>query len=120
VVTDNGYQVYGMELPWKDNKVGESCILAGDYECAKVESAKFGLVYKLKDANGRTDVLFHPANWIRQLLGCIALGRAVGLVLGIKGVMSSRDAVDGFMADLEGESFVLTIQWEPHLDPQKA
>lgn len=118
VVTDNGFQCYGMELPWKDNKADESCIPAGAYECAVGESPKFGKVYGLKAVPGRVDILFHPANWIRQLLGCIALGRAVGLVLGIKGVMSSRDAIDGFMADLENEPFMLTIKWEPHLEPK--
>lgn len=111
VVTDSGYAVYGMELPWKDNKVDESCIPEGVYECGIGESPKFGKVYGVKKVPNRSDVLFHPANWIRQLLGCIALGRAVGIVMGIKGLMSSKDAVAGFVADLDGEPFELTVKW---------
>lgn len=117
VVTDSGFQCYGMELPWKDNKVDESCIPEGAYQCVVGESPKFGKVYGVQKVPGRSDVLFHPANWIRQLLGCIALGRAVGLVLGIKGVMSSKDAIEGFMADLEGEPFTLTVKWAEGIKP---
>ncbi len=121
LVTDNGFQCSIMELPWADNKPEISCILPGDYECRKVESARFGSVYKLVDSNGRTEVLIHAANWPRQIRGCLAPGRAVGLVLGIKGVMSSRDALNGLEADLDAPGpFLLTIKWEPHLDPKSS
>lgn len=117
VITDSGYAVYGMELPWKGNKANESCIPDGTYECAIVQSPKFGKVYEIKNVPDRTNVLAHPANWIRQLLGCLALGRAVGLVLGIKGLMSSKDAIEGFMADLDGEPFTLTVKWAEGIKP---
>ena len=118
VVTDNQFQVYGVEKPWHDNKHDESCIPAGVYQCAIVESPKFGKVYSIQGVKDRTEILIHPANWQRQLLGCVALGRAVGLVLGVKGVMSSQDAVAGFMGDMDNEPFMLTIAWEPHIDPE--
>ncbi len=117
VVTDNGFQVYSLEKPWADNKTDESCIPAGVYECAVVESPKFGKVYGLKKVKDRTDILIHPANWQRQLLGCLAFGRAIGDVAGLKGVMSSRDAVAGFMADMDSEPFMLTIEWEEAIAP---
>ena len=111
LVTDSGYQCYGMELPWNDNRVDESCIPDGVYNCVMGESPKFGNVFGIKDVPGRSDILIHPANWTRQLLGCVALGRAVGLVLGIKGLMSSRDAIDGFVNDMDRGPFALTIKW---------
>ncbi len=118
LVTDSGFQCYFVEKPWHDNKPEVSCIPSATYECGIGESPKFGKVYGVKNVPGRTDILIHPANWQRQLLGCIALGRAIGEVMGDRGVMGSRDAVAGFMADLENEPFMLTIQWEPHIDPE--
>lgn len=119
VVTDNGFQCYGLEKPWRGNEQEVSCIPSGTYECSVGESPKFGKVYGVKAVPNRTDILIHAANWERQLLGCIALGRAEGVVLGIRGIMGSKDAVAGFMADMENEPFMLTIAWEPHLDPEK-
>ena len=119
LVTDNGYECYIMELPWKDNHKDESCVMAGDYECKKVDSPRFGSVYGLKDANNRTEVRIHAANWPRQLKGCLAPGRAVGLVMGTKGVMSSRDALNGLEADLDAPGpFLLTIKWGEGLEPK--
>lgn len=127
VVTDNGYQCYGMELPWLDNKTGVSCAPAGSFLFKVADSPKHGKVYQewddpktkeKEDVPGREFIQIHRANWIRQLRGCIALGGAVGIVLGIKGVMSSEDTVNRFMADLDGEPFLLTIKWESHLEPK--
>lgn len=116
LITDSGFQCYFVERTWADNKVGESCILPkpGDkasYECWIVDSTKYGKVYGIQKTPGRDHILFHPANWSRQLEGCVALGRAIGYVMGETGVMGSRDAVAGFMADMENEPFTLTIQW---------
>ena len=119
VVTDNLFQCLSLEKPWHDNKTDISCIPAGSYECAVIDSPHFGKVYGLKEVKDRTDVLIHAANWERQLKGCIALGRAEGVVLGIRGIMGSRDAVAGFMADMDNEPFMLTVVWEPHIDPEK-
>ena len=118
VVTDNGFQCYSLEKVWKNNEPEVSCIPSGEYQCAVGESPKFGKVYGVQKVPNRTDILIHAANWERQLLGCIALGRATGVVLGINGIMGSRDAVAGFMDDLENEPFLLTVAWEPHLDPE--
>ena len=117
VVTDNGYQCYSVERSWLDNKTGESCIPSATYKCVIGDSPKFGKVYGLFAVKDRSEILIHPANWSRQLEGCIALGRAIGDVMGDKGVMSSRDAVAGFVADMDSEPFELTVQWEPAIAP---
>ena len=119
VVTDSGLQLYSLERPWENNKPEVSCIPDGDYQCGLVDSPKFGKCYEIKGVKDRTHILIHAANWIRQLLGCVALGNAPGVVLGINGIMGSRDAVARFNSDLENEPFILTIAWEPHLDPEK-
>jgi hypothetical protein len=117
-VTDSGYQCYFVERPWAENKKGISCILPGpgdtaSYRCGIVNSPKYGKVYGVQNVVGREFILIHPANWARQLEGCIALGRAIGEVMGEHGVIGSRDAVEGFMADMEGEPFTLVIKWAP-------
>lgn len=118
LVTDNGFQCYSVERPWLLNKVEVSCIPSGTYECIIGVSPKFGKVYGVKAVPGRTDILIHPANWARQLEGCIALGRALGNVMGDNGVMSSRDAIAGFVSDMDEEPFMLTVVWEPSIDPE--
>lgn len=118
VVTDSGLQLYSLERTWQNNEQDVSCIPAGVYNPAIVESPKYGKVYGIP-VDGRTGILIHPFNWIRQSLGCIGLGNAPGVVLGTNGIMGSRDAVARFMDDLDHGPFTLTIAWEPHLDPEK-
>lgn len=127
IVTDSGFSVYSGELPWRGNAPGKSCIPAGAYVCQKAVSPKHGPCYYITDVpGGRTDIEIHSANWMGdeskgfkcQLLGCIAPGRAIGELIGQKAVLSSRDALIGLEADLEGEPFHLVIAWGNNLNPE--
>lgn len=69
-----GLLLYSMELPWRDNQVGISCIPVGEYEIVKHNSPRFGPCYWVKEVPGRSEILIHPANFVRQLRGCIAPG----------------------------------------------
>ena len=104
-----------------------------------VDSPEHGKVYGIP-APGRDHVLIHPSTLagailqglVAQALGCIGLGRSIDtfqkgtIVNGVlphggigkvtlmqdqQGVTSSGDAVKGFMADMAGEAFELTICW---------
>ena len=66
--------VYTLELPWKDNERRVSCIPIGTYTLKLHTSPKFGRCYWVKDVPNRDAILIHPANYTRQLLGCIAVG----------------------------------------------
>lgn len=115
--TDSGFHVYSMELNWDDNRENTSCIPVGEYNCVMHESPKFGRVYIVENVPNRSQILIHPANWAGdtklnlrcQLNGCIALGRAIGDVIGQKGLLSSRDAVEGLKNDMEERYFKLEI-----------
>lgn len=135
--TDSGFSVYSLELPNRQNKSNISCIPVGSYKCTMKASPAHGLVYYILNVPGRMDVEIHPANlagdkekgWFSQLLGCVSLGRSIGtfkkgetfkvnapgglyfvtLDKDQLGVTSSKDAVEGFMADLECKDFTLTI-----------
>lgn len=66
--------VYTLELPWHDNKRRISCIPDGVYKVKKHYSPKFGRCFWLQDVPNRSEILIHPANYTRELLGCIAVG----------------------------------------------
>lgn len=80
-VPNKGKQLSTIELPWKNNKKGESCIAEGEYILELHRSPSKGECLKVKMPNGsgvlpgnRQDVLVHVANYTKELLGCIAPG----------------------------------------------
>lgn len=73
----NGFQCFTLELPWVDNRNKISCIPSGQYRYKFRESPANGDVLELQDVPGRTFIQIHSANYIRQLLGCIAVGDSV-------------------------------------------
>lgn len=117
------FECYTVELPWRNNDPGKSCIPNGTYKCSWRTSTKHGECYGVNGVAGRSDIEIHSANWAGdeskgykcQLLGCIAPGRAIMDIAGQKGVSSSRDTLDWLVADLEKEAFELTISSEVEL-----
>lgn len=118
-----------LELPWRNNDKGKSCMPAGDYICVWHQSPSKGWVYMLTGTQPRSDVLIHSANWggdidkgwFTQLLGCIALGYAQGVLVPPGGKAQhaltrdskgrgSKDACDAFYAWGAKESILLSIK----------
>lgn len=116
----SGTQLYSGELPWRKNKVGKSCIPAGTYNCVWVTTPRFpDGVYEIKDVKGRTAVEIHAGNYCgdadkgykTNVQGCVLPGRAIGEIAGQKAVLSSRDALNTLVEELERESFQIVIEW---------
>ena len=63
-----------LELPKNDNIRRKSCIPPGIYEVIPRYSEKFKKHYHVLNVPNRDFILIHPANWVTQLLGCIAVG----------------------------------------------
>ena len=66
-----------LELPWKDNEMGISCIPKGIYHARKVK-ATTAIPYEhiyLMDVPHRSGICIHKANYVSQLQGCIAVGQ---------------------------------------------
>lgn len=64
---------YSIELPWKNNEKGISCIPEGEYELRKRYSEKFGWHVEIFNVPQRSFILFHAANDAKkELKGCIA------------------------------------------------
>jgi hypothetical protein len=64
---------HSIELPWRNNQRGISCIAEGSYRIDKRYSARFKEHFILCHVPKRAVVLMHPANnALTQLRGCIA------------------------------------------------
>ncbi len=123
LVLDDGTTFHSLELPWRDNTRGLSCIPAGTYMFKKVDSPKHGECYMGVDIPGRSEIEIHAANYAgdvalgyrSDLLGCIALGKQIG-PLAIRGplrrqmaVLQSKVAIAEFEANTRLEDLELTI-----------
>ena len=100
-----------LERPWLDNQPFKSCIPEGEYVCQRVDSPKFGDTFEITNVSGRTHILFHSANHVHQLQGCIALGQNISVSATQLTLHNSRLAVDEFLNKLKGKNeFTLKIQ----------
>lgn len=100
-----------VELPWKNNKVKESCITPGEYQVTIRNSPKYGKHYLINNVKGRDLILIHVANFTRELLGCIGVGLSHKDIDG-DGLMdnvSSKIAMDTLLYRY-GKGFRLVIE----------
>lgn len=123
-----GFTCFSLELPWRDNKNGISCIppvlRPGEYVCRYGYSpGRKSYSYRLEDplyvsdVPGRAGVLIHSGNFAgakdkgyrSHVLGCILLGKYVGRINGQLAVLSSRPAIREFEEVMKREPFILKI-----------
>jgi hypothetical protein len=69
------FQCFTLELPWKNNERKVSCIPTGEYDIVPRWSQKYTNHLHILDVPNRDFILIHEANFVRQLEGCIAVGR---------------------------------------------
>lgn len=85
-----------IELPWRNNERGQSCIPEGRYELKLRYTDRFGRHYLLKDVPGRQLILMHPFNHaLKESRGCIA---PVETISGTGKGYGSRNALDRLLA----------------------
>ena len=96
-----------VERPWLENQSDNpktlqnesSCVPAGTYIIRLDYSPKHGRqLYELQNVPGRSEVQIHAANFARELLGCIAVGKTIEFFGGGKGITSSGVTLKAFMA----------------------
>ena len=106
------FECYTLELPWKDNQRRVSCIPQGTYKAVKHRSPKFGNSVWIKDVPNRSEILIHPANYVRQLLGCIAVGKDLKDIDGdgLEDTTSSRNTMKELL-ELLPDSFEVKIEY---------
>ncbi len=100
-----------LELPWRDNQRGISCIPEGVYECKLAWSPSRKVnVYWVQNVPGREAVQLHIGNTTKDIRGCILLG----MTRNKNSIGSSRLAFNKFMAIMDGQDFVLTVEKGEH------
>lgn len=92
-----------LEPPDRGNRPDVSCIPAGRYACERVESPAFGPTFEVVGVPGRSHILFHAGNVVRDTRGCVLLGSRYGRLGRDRAVLESRAALGSFLA-LCGES----------------
>ena len=99
-----------LELPWKNNKRMISRIKEDTYIVKKRFSKKHGWHFHIINVPGRDLILIHPANYVKQLLGCVAVGRDFVDINkdGLKDVTYSKDTMKKLLSLLPDE-FTLKI-----------
>lgn len=119
LVTPSGDQFYTLELPWRGNKRGISCIPKGRYNAIWNFSKKFKRnMYLISNVYRRSGIRVHSANYAgdakrgyrKQLYGCIALGKRVGVLDGQKALLVSRPTVRKFEKLMNYKDFILEIR----------
>jgi len=105
------YEVRTLELPDRDNQRRISCIPTGEYEAIKRFSEKYGDHFHILDVPNRDYILIHSANFVRQLLGCCAVGFSHSDIDGdgLRDVTNSKAALKKLNEHLP-DRFNLTIE----------
>ena len=100
-----------LELPDLNNQNDISCIPPGEYICKNNHnSPSQGNCISIKNVKNRTDILMHVANFIHDILGCIAIGEEFKKIdKGHFGVTNSKKSLKKLMSLLPGE-FILVIE----------
>lgn len=129
----NGTPLCTLERPWlpseeyPSGESGNSCIPAGEYDLIKAYSPKFdtemyyivnqdlGVFLRKEDRDHdwqRWGCMFHSANWVHQINGCIAPGLQLGKIGDKFGVRSSKNAMKIITSYLEkNQANKLYIDW---------
>ncbi len=89
-----------IELPWNDNKRNKSCIPLGNYKCCKTWRKDGTLTFRVMNVPDRDDILFHRANTIKDLRGCIGVAEEFGIIAGKPAVLASGRGFTEFMEKL--------------------
>lgn len=103
--------LFTAERPWLNNANMISCVPVGEYRCEWTFSQRFQRkLYELQDVPGRTSIRIHPANYVHQLNGCIALGTELKLFAGELMLFKSGIAVESLHLFLKLKPFILEIR----------
>ena len=111
------FQLHSLELPWRDNQHGISCIPAGIYT-AKADTTGKWQYWQIEDVPNRDAIEMHPATWAgdvakgfkSDLRGCISFGLRKGRIEGQECILDSRLALERLKAYIgSGTDFQLEI-----------
>lgn len=113
VVGESGFDLFTcktMELGWNDNKRRISCIPKGNYAVKRRYSEKYKQHFHILNVPNRDFILIHPANYSRQLLGCVGVGEShIDIDKdGLKDITNSKKTMERLLQLMPAE-FVIEI-----------
>lgn len=101
------FRAFTVERPWANNEAKKSCIPEGKYEVKWYDSPTFDRTLAIvggtvslhpTTTSKRSYILFHPANTMDDLEGCVGLGRSLGWVNNKWAIVDSGSVVKQFLA----------------------
>ena len=74
---EDRFMTHTMELPWNNNNRNISCIPEGMYQVIKQSATKIRPYdyFRFVHVDGRTGILIHRITYVKDLRGCIGVGR---------------------------------------------
>jgi hypothetical protein len=105
------FELFTLELPWRENVVRKSCINVGRYKVVKRWSAKYKHHFWITNVSGRSMILIHAGNYVTDSLGCVLVGDSVrnGVVAGSKMLLNSKKSMR-LLLDSCPDHFTLIIR----------
>lgn len=103
---------YTIELPWRGNARGVSCIPEGRYRLVRRYSQRYGHHLLVQGVPGRSLILVHPANNAgKELRGCIApVSQLTGAGKGLQSRVAMARVMDLVGAAGSSEPIYLTLK----------
>ncbi len=100
-----------LELPWRGNQHGISCIPPGEYVAHRRMSPKRHYeLFELADVPDRSNIEIHIGNLPSDTEGCILLGTSFGMFGTKHGIQASGEAFRVFMEAMRGvDAFTLAV-----------
>ena len=109
-ITDGIYKAFTVEEVWRNNQKSKSCIPEGTYKCKRGQFPRHGNTFEVMNVPNRSAILFHVANTIDDIEGCIGLGDKLGALGGMWAVQSSSGAMRRFFEHTKDtDEFTLVI-----------
>jgi hypothetical protein len=116
ILQAGGFTSRTLELPWRDNRKGRSCIPPGRYLC-QLRHSRLGIVYGLSGVPGRAGILIHAGSLAgdvdkghkSHVEGCILLGKYFGKISGQQAILVSKPTVREFQEYMNGQCFWLEV-----------
>ena len=110
-----------LELPWRDNKPGISCIPEGSYNLKQDHLSVTTPTYRVTHVPGRSGIRFDIANRLTELQGCIAVGTDLITLWNTPWMMWSRAAHHALMSALAGGGpHTLTVTYHRPININKS
>lgn len=98
-----------LELPWKSNEKSVSRIFVGEYVIVPNNTPKHPNTFRVTGTEGRSDILIHTVNYVKDLEGCIGVGLIHADINsdGMQDLKYSTEALEMLRSVCKGQNIIL-------------